>query len=160
MKSNLSCVQHGTARGRATRMRRLLCLTLLIALAARDVSSGGVALLSKQEREHEEAFFRQVDADNDALLSRAELGAYFDRQQAGYSKDDLRIVVGYYFRDPDGFETDVDGDDRIDLHEFLALKVRTKQRHQRRQASRTGGAQKIKVVARDGKPISDQNDEL
>ena len=138
----------------------LLCLTLLIALAARDVSRGGVALLSEQEREHEAAFFRQVDADNDALLSRAELGAYFDRQQAGYSEDDLRIVVGYYFRDPDGFETDVDGDDRIDLHEFLALKVRTKQRHQRRQASRTGGAQKIKVVARDGKPISDQNDEL
>ena len=101
-----------------------------------------------------------MDADNDALLSRAELGAYFDRQQAGYSEDDLRIVVGYYFRDPDGFETDVDGDDRIDLHEFLALKVRTKQRHQRRQASRTGGAQNIKVVARDGKPISDQNDEL
>ena len=88
-------------------------------------SAGDVA---EEMTDHAKEFFAEVDQDKDRQLTRQELKAYFENQNAGYSADDLEFVVGYYYKDPKGHLTDKNGDDKISWDEYVDLTVRS-QKH-------------------------------
>ena len=89
--------------------------------------------------------------DKDRQLTRQELKAYFENQNAGYSADDLEFVVGYYYKDPKGELTDKNRDGKISWDEYVDLTFRSKKHAAERSQGRA--PDKITVTHRDGEPV-------